>query len=114
MKKLEGFFSNCSNPEFFKKVWEAGGVSWKDYKASPADYYAADTGMVPGMIYYSDTAPFAKRNLPSILEALRQFESECGPLDVPKKEGDGTAYYNWMAWFAWENMASELQAYLES
>jgi len=115
LKSLTDFFENySSHPELHKKAWKAGHVDWKDYKEYPQDYYAANTGAVPGMIYYDDTVAFGKRNQGLIHDAIKDFENECGPLDVPRFADDETQYYNWLAWFAWENMAGELQNYLEN
>lgn len=115
VKSFSDFLKNhSSNPELHKKAWKAGKVDWKDYKENPDHYYAANTGSVPGMIYYHDTVSFGKRNQGLIHDALKDFESDCGPLDIPKFRDDETTYYNWLAWFAWEHMAGELQGYLEN
>lgn len=110
-KTLSLFFENCSNPELFKKIWKQGGLSFNEVKKYPNDYYAANTGSVPGMIYYSDTCRFAKKNVWLILDQLASFEEETGTsLDKPK---DAQLFQNWLTWFAWENMMSELINYLE-
>lgn len=110
-KTLSYFFKNCSNQELFKKVWKQGNVSFEQVKQHPNDYYAANTGAVPGMIYYADTCKFAKKNIWLILEQLSEFENEIGePL---KKPSDPEQLQNWLTWFAWENMMSELINYLE-
>ena len=112
MKTKRDFIENYArNPELAEKVLKAGGVEWNTIKAYPEDYYAANTGAVTGMIYYSDTVPFAKKNLVLIMNALNEFEEECGSLDKPTD--DETTYYNWCAWFAWENTMSEVLNYLE-
>ena len=47
------FLENHSSfPEFHKKILKQGGVEWKLLKENPQDYYAADSGSVPGFIYY--------------------------------------------------------------
>ena len=114
-KSLRAFFAQSSHPDFFRKVWELGGVPWEDFKECPNDYRAANTGAAPGCIYYSDTVPFAKRNLETIHEVLRDFEKETGAQleNMPRYSDDETQYYNWLTWFAWENMAGELISYLE-
>jgi len=110
-KTLSAFFKNCSNPTLFRKVWKQGNVSFKYVKQFPNDYYAANSGSVPGMIYYVDTVRFAKKNIWLILEQLSAFEQEIGqPLNKPS---DTRQYQNWLTWFTWENMMSELITYLE-
>ena len=110
-KTLKNFLSNCSNPELFKKVWKQGGLSFDEIKEYPNDFYTANTGSVPGMIYYTDTCKFAKKNVWEILEQLQNFEEEIGqPLEKPS---DVQQLQNWLTWFAWENMMSELISYLE-
>lgn len=110
-KTLKNFFSNCSNPELFKKVWRQGRLSFDEIKEYPNDFYTASTGSVPGMIYYADTCKFAKKNVWEILEQLQNFEEEIGqPLEKPS---DVQQLQNWLTWFAWENMMSELISYLE-
>ena len=116
MKTLKNFLENySSNPELHKLAFKAGGVDFKDFKEYPSDYYAANTGAVSGMIYYTDTVKFAKKNHLLITQALGEFEHECGRLEnkpMPYKDNE-EQYYNWLAWFAWESMAGELISYLE-
>ena len=113
-KTLTDFFNSySSNEELARKVWKAGGLNLSDIIDYPNDYYAANTGAVPGMIYYSDTVKFGKKNHLLILQALDDFESECGRLENRPNATDETQYFNWLAWFAWENMMSELINYLE-
>lgn len=114
MKTLKEYFEKYSdNPEFEKKVWKMGDVDWKDFKDYPNDYIAANTGAVPGCIYYEDTVKFAKRNLVDILTLLRKTELDLGKLNVPEYEDDDVQYYNWLTWFAWETLAYNLMCYLE-
>lgn len=114
MKTLKDFLNNySSNKELHKKVWSAGGVDWNDFKERPYDYQDPSSGSVVGLIYYDDTVKFAKNNLGVILERLREVENEVGKLSVPNKKDEPIAYYNWLAWFAWEDMASELLFYIE-
>lgn len=110
-KTLKNFFKNCSNPELFKKVWRQGGLSFDETKEHPNDYYSANTGSVPGMIYYADTCKFAKKNVWMILEQLSEYEAEIG--ESLKKPSDVEQLQNWLAWFSWENMMSELISFLE-
>jgi hypothetical protein len=110
----KNFLKNFSSrPELHKKTLKAGGVQWSDLKQHPNDYYTANTGAVTGMIYYSDTVKFAKKNHLQILQALADFESECGTLENKPNPTDETQYFNWLSWFIWENMMSEIISYLE-
>lgn len=115
MAKLskKDFLDNyASHPELAGKALGQGGVSWADIKECPADFYAANTGAVPGMIYYEDTMTFAKKNIFLISQALIDFQNEYGALDIPND--DEVTYYNWLAWFAWENTMTEVMGYLEA
>lgn len=114
LTKKEFIANYSSNPELAKKVLKAGGLGWALIKEMKWDAYAANTGAVPGMIYYSDTVKFAKRNFRLIIEALRAFEAECGPLQTPAHEDGEEQYYNWLTWFAWENTMGEVLNYLEA
>lgn len=116
MKKTKAnFLSNHStNPKLAEKTLKQGGLSWSEIKDMMWDAYAANTGSVPGMIYYKDTVSFAKRNQNLILESLREFEDQCGKLDVPRFSDGEETYYNWLAWFAWENTMGEVLSFLES
>ena len=115
MKTKSEFLSNyASNPNLAKKVLSQGGVEWNDIRQYPDDYYAANTGAVPGMVYYSDTVKFAKKHHLEILQQLDEFEDECGRLENRPRATDETQYFNWLAWFAWENTMSEVINYLES
>lgn len=109
MKTKQEFLKNCSNPELFKKVLNAGGVNWSDLQQYPYDYYDAASGAVPGMIYYSDTEKFAKKNIELILSQYTEFCDEAGFIKI-----DSNNPLNWLAWFAWKNMMGELINYLES
>ena len=116
MKTQTDFLNNhASFPKLAKKTLAAGGLSWERIKEMGWDAYAANTGAVPGMIYYSDTEKFAKKNLLLIIEAMDAFERECGILEKkPSITKDGeTQYLNWLAWFAWENTMSEVLNYLD-
>lgn len=114
-KSFKNFLETYSqNPELDKKTWRMGGVSWAQFKESPNDYYAANTGAVPGCIYYTDTVKFGKKNHLLILQAIAEFESECGLMENKPSPTDETEYFNWLTWFAWENMAGNLISYLEN
>jgi hypothetical protein len=105
---------HSSFPEFHKKVLKQGAVEWSILIEHPQDYYAADSGSVPGMIYYTDTVAFAKKHHLSILQILEEFESDCGKLENKPSLQDETQYYNWLSWFAWESMMSEVISFLEN
>lgn len=114
MKTLKKFLAGYSSrPDLHGKVWKMGGVPFSEFKERPMDFYAANTGAVSGMIYYEDTVHFAKKNLVLIMDALNDFEKECG-LIPDKPTDDPTQFYNWLTWFAWESMAGELMNYLEN
>ena len=101
MKKTKkDFLENWStNPRLAKAVFNQMGASWAKIKEYPMDYRDASAG-VPGFIYYSETVPFAKRNMVEIARSINQFEQDCGILDKPTD--DETQYFNWCAWFALE------------
>lgn len=117
MSKLskKRFLENYSSfPNFHKKLLKQGDVEWSLLIEHPQDYYAADSGSVPGMIYYKDTVAFAKKYHLSILQILDEFECDCGKLENKPSPQDETQYYNWLAWFAWESCMSEVIAFVES
>ncbi|WP_166386796.1 hypothetical protein [Polaribacter sp. 11A2H] len=115
MSKLskKTFLENHSSfPVFHKKLLKQGEVEWSLLKEYPQDYYAANSGSVPGMIYYTDTVAFAKKYHLSILQILEEFENECGQLEGRPTPTDETQYFNWLSWFAWESMMSEVISFL--
>jgi outer membrane receptor for monomeric catechols len=113
LSKKEFLENHSSFPSFHKKVLEQGDVEWKLLKENPQDYYAANSGSVPGMIYYTDTVAFAKKYHLSILQILDEFETEYGKLENKPSPTDEVQYFNWLSWFAWESMMSELIVYVE-
>lgn len=113
MKTLKEFFKNySSNPELHRKAWRQGAVKFREMKQHPEDYFTACSGLIVGMIYYSDTVKFAKRNHLLILKALFEFEEQCGVIKNKPDPREETQYFNWLAWFAWEDLAGELISYL--
>lgn len=111
MKKTKkDFLKNyCSCPELAKKVFRQMGATWEELFKCPDDYRTASGG-ISGFIYYSETEPFAKRNIELILMALNAFEDELGePL---KKDNDNLL--NWYAWFALEHVVQEVMDYKEN
>ena len=116
MSKLskKQFLENYSSfPEFHKKILKQGGVQWKQLIKHPQDYYAANSGSVPGFIFYNDTIQFAKKHHLKILQILDEFESECGKLENKPSPADETCYFNWLAHFSWESCMNEVINYLE-
>ena len=114
MKTKSDFLNNfATNKELAKAALKQGGVSWEELKENSSDFYDASTGAVTGMVYYTDTVKFAKKHHLLILQALSEFEEECGTLKKPQPI-DETNYYNWLAWFAWENTMGDLINYLEN
>jgi hypothetical protein len=117
MSKLskKQFLENYSSfPNFHKELLKQGGVEWTLIKEYPQDYYTANSGSVPGMIYYKDTVAFAKKHHLSILQILDEFECDCGKLETKPSSQDETNYFNWLSWFAWENMMSKIISFLET
>ena len=113
MKTKKDFLENySSSPELAKKVLRIGGLTWSEINEMKWDCYDASSGSVPGMIYYADTVPFAKKNHFLILNTLNNFNEETGGTLYPPAD-DAQNYYNWLAWFAWENTMSEVLSYLE-
>lgn len=115
MKTKKDFLENyASNSELAQKTLNQGGLSWLEIKEMGWDAYTVNTGSVPGMIYYADTVSFAKKNHFLILQALDRFEDETGGrLKNKPSLTDEAQYFNWLAWFAWENTMSEVLSYLE-
>lgn len=112
-KTKKEFLENASNPELARKTLNAGGLTWAEIKEMGWDAYAANTGAVPGMIYYRDTVKFAKRNHLLILQVLDEFEEETGAkLENKPSPTDEQQYFNWLAWFAWESTMSEVLNFL--
>jgi hypothetical protein len=109
------FLENYSSfPNFHKKLLEQGDVDWSILIEHPQDYYAADSGSVPGMIYYTDTVAFARKHHLQILKILNDFECDCGKLEKKPCATDEIQYFNWLSWFAWESMMSEVISFLEN
>lgn len=103
-----------SDREWHKIVLKQGGVDWELIKENPYDYFAANTGSVIGMIYYKDTVKFAKKHHLKILQILDEFENECGKLERKPSPLDEDLYYNWLAYFSWEHMASQFISFFEN
>ncbi|CAM1352284.1 MULTISPECIES: hypothetical protein [Tenacibaculum] len=112
--KKKNFLENFSSfPYFHIKLLEQGNVEWSLLINNPDDYYSANNGSIPGLIYYSDTVSFAKRYHLSILQILDEFEVNCGKIKNKPSPHDETQYFNWLSWFAWENMMGEIISFSE-
>jgi len=110
--KKEFLEKYARHPELAKKVFRQMGADWKEIIKYPEDYRDAGAG-VSGFIYYSETVPFAKRNLVLIMNSLNEFEHETGsPLKKPTD--DKTQFYNWLSWFALESVIDDVICYKES
>jgi len=109
------FLENYSSfPEFHKQLLKQGGVEWSELIKYPEDSFSAESGSVPGMIYYTDTVAFAKKHHLEILQILDEFESDYGKLENKPSPQDETQYFNWLSWFAWKSMMSEIIAFVEN
>ncbi len=116
MSKLnkQNFLENYSSfPNFHKNLLKQGDVEWSLLIEHSQDYYAANSGSVPGMIFFTDTVAFAKKHHLSILQILEEFECNCGKLENKPSSTDETNYFNWLSWFAWESMMSEIISFME-
>lgn len=77
--------------DFFRNVMQSGCIS----------------GMVPGLIYYVDTAAFFEAHYAQIEELREEYEDSRGePLRI---RGD---LKNWLAWFSFEETAYRMAAEL--
>ena len=100
MSKLseKTFLENHSSfPIFHKKLLKQGDIEWSFLIEHPQDYYTANSGSIPGMVYYTDTVAFAKKHHLSILQILDKFESDCGKLENRPSPKDETQYFNWLS-----------------
>ena len=104
----KNFLKECGNPELANKVLNQMGADWKELIKYPEDYRDAGNG-VSGFIYYSETEPFAKRNIELILKVLAEFEEDCGTLNKPKEN-----ILNWYSWFALENTIQDVIYFKEN
>jgi hypothetical protein len=106
------FIDSTENPALTRAILKQGDVDWAELIDRPEDFYDAGGGSVTGIIYYEDTVKFGKKWHNAILDELDNFEEETGgPLKKPRRS-DTTQYYNWLTWFAWENMMSKLMGEL--
>lgn len=112
-KTLNGFLNSSSNPELFRKTWNASGNRFSEFKEFPNDYRDPSSGSVSGMIYYHDTEKFAKKNLDAILDLIAEWEDETGDNVLVRAKESGNKL-NFLAWFAYESMIIEFIDYLEN
>lgn len=111
-KTLSGFLNQCSNPELFKKVWNASKLNFSEVKKYPNNYRDPSSGSVTGMIYYSDTEEFTKKNIVEILELVAEFDEQTGDNTLSRAAERGNVL-NFLAWFTYESMIIEMIDYLE-
>jgi len=106
---IEATCSEQYEKTLFRAVVKQLGPTWNEIWERTEDFRDAGAG-VSGFIYYSETEPFARRNLENILLCLNDFESEIGePL---KKNNDNLM--NWYAWFALEHIIDRIMMYKEN
>ena len=105
---IEATCNESAEGELFRAVMRQMGATWGEVWEYPEDYRDAGAG-VSGFIYYSETKPFAKRNLENILLCLNDLEQDLGePL---KKNNDHLL--NWYAWFSLEHIIDKIMMYKE-
>ncbi|UAB75137.1 hypothetical protein [Mesoflavibacter sp. SCSIO 43206] len=100
MKKNE-VLRETANEELNKKVIKQMGMRFWEIMENLEYYRNAGNG-VSGFIYYGETEKFFKKNSILILEAVRNFEEDCGTLEKTEPLS------NWYSWFALENCIQEL------
>ncbi|WP_423809623.1 hypothetical protein [Polaribacter vadi] len=59
-----------------------------------------------------DTVKFAKKYHFSILKIVDEFECNCTQLENKSSPTDETEYFNWLSWFAWKSMMSEIISFV--
>lgn len=65
--------------------------------------HGCQSGMVSGLIYYTDTKAFYIKYIDEIEELKEEMEDSLGePLKI------GTPMYNWLAWFGYEETARKI------
>ena len=108
-KTLQDFFTQCSNPILFRKVWRQSGLRYPDVKRYPYDY----RGVTPGFIYYEDTEKFAKNNMVWILQLIAESDRKTGSNTLIRAyETDNPLHF--LAWFAYKSFIIELIDFLGS
>jgi hypothetical protein len=70
--------------------------------------HGCQSGVVSGLIYYADTKAFYIKHLEDIEDMIADYQENTGEMLQPK-----APYYNWFAWFAFEETVRELADSLE-
>jgi hypothetical protein len=65
--------------------------------------HGCQSGIVAGLVYYSDTHQFFDKYYEEILECIEEYEEQSG--EKPIFQND---LKNWYAWFAYEFMARKV------
>jgi hypothetical protein len=114
--KTEFLAKFATRPELAKFALAAGRLPWGRIVEMGQDAYAANSGAVPGMICYTNTVKFAKKNHLLILKAISEYEKDMGARinNIPSPAEDEDEYFNWLTWFAWESTISDVLNYLEN
>jgi hypothetical protein len=108
-------------------IKQIGGFNELKERAEDVTNYGASGGF-GGFIYYDDTVPFAKANLPAIMTGLKELANECGEgnefdcialfnclnglsaSDIARainvdEDNNNTTVLNALAWFALEEVS---------
>lgn len=110
IKKLQAIADNSSSSNLKTAVAEAiidevkDGYTFEGY-ISDLLQHGCVSGMVGGLIYYSDTHAFYDKHYEDIENLRTEWESETGETLPPK---DCSDLKNWFAWFAYEETARQL------
>lgn len=65
--------------------------------------HGCQSGMVSGLVYYTDTKAFYIRHIDEIDELREEMEQSIGePIEI------GHPVYNWLAWFGYEETARKI------
>lgn len=116
-KTFEDFIENHYKGEYselFTNLWEVAGVDFEEFVEYPHDFASPSSGSVPGLIYYADTTEIARNNIEDILRLVldkERFSNES--VFTYKNQQMDNEPLNALAWFAWEELFSELLEYLQ-
>lgn len=108
-RKLQKIADNRESTELKARVADMLIEQLEGYE-NPEDMFSdiqagCSSGVISGLIYYKDTYQFAKDYLKDIIELYQQGIENYG-LQMPT-DTDGL---NWLAWFGFEQTASEIQS----